>query len=251
MTRDKEGSTGQVIMERVKFLLIVFAAAWGVYTFVYKETYLPAKLPVALSVSSTLEEVGRKGSMAGVRISIRATNNSQSRVWVPALWYTVVGVRVRGENLSDSAYASLVESVMSQQGYGRSSRHFAVDTVRVIATGRFVGGEKKNWLWYEPGQETINEELFFVPTDRYDAIFCGVTAFLAKDLDDLALVGWGVDEYGSVEPELFLKRDGFANDSSLTEPFDPANPTHSNWEADSDIGRTYSVSTLSLWPPSR
>lgn len=45
------------IREWVQFGILVFATAWGVYTFILKDIIRPAQRPTALELTTTLEEV--------------------------------------------------------------------------------------------------------------------------------------------------------------------------------------------------
>src|SRR5262245_14017135 len=90
----RSNTASKVIREWTQFVVLLFATAWGVYTFVYKETILPARRPATLTVTATLEELARNDEQVLIRLRIRAVNHTDRKVYVPALWYRVRGIEL-------------------------------------------------------------------------------------------------------------------------------------------------------------
>lgn len=85
MEKDPAKPLLQRIKDWLQIILLVFGAAWGIYTFVYKEIIVPSRRPAALRVTATLEEVGRKKDMLLVRARIVVSNQSDTKIYAPAL----------------------------------------------------------------------------------------------------------------------------------------------------------------------
>jgi hypothetical protein len=235
----------QVIKEWTQFALLLFASVWGVYTFVYKEIIVPARRPATLTVSGTLEELGRKGNMALIRARVHAVNSSNAKIYVPAFWYTATGVRLQPARSSETPVKSVVEAGLKTplEGIAR----YSAEAGDVVAVWRLPGME----VWYEPGDETTNEELFYVPVDSFEAIRLKVDVIGAKGIDRLAGVQWTVGEDGSLFPQLLLKKRSYLRKSSRVEPFNSfVNRRHRRWELKNRVGHNWSISTLSLIRPS-
>lgn len=236
------------IRQWVQFLLLVFAAAWGIYQFVYKEIFVPAKRPATLAITSTLEEIARTKDKILVRARIYVVNRSDIKVYVPALWFTVRGIYLSSEDVPGTAYelpaTELKMEINSSdllfggsESYSRFSKMVAGE---VIATWRLKSLE----TWYEPKDETTNEELFYVPLNRFSAIHLKVEIIVTKSIEALAETIWTIEEDGSIIPQLMLKQSGYKNDSSLTEPFNPDIPRHRKWEIKSGASQNWSITTL-------
>jgi hypothetical protein len=225
----------------VQFALVVFASIFGVYQFWYKERYVPSQRPASLAVSGELEVIGRKGTMSLVRARVRAENKRDVRIYAPALWYTVTGLRLAAK---DTSSRIALPDARRQPGE-RFALHPGMDAGRVVATWRVPGWE----VWYEPGDATTNEELFSVPSGAYDALVLKVEWFVMREIDGVAPPQWSVLEDGSLSPLQMIKKANYESDSTATEPFAPDSiPRHRALELSDGMGQNWSVTTLSLLP---
>lgn len=219
--------------EWTQFGIVLFATAWGVYTFVYKETILPSRRPATLTVSTNLEELGRTSETVLIRLRIHAVNRTDRKVYVPALWYTVCGLKLQGQTPEESDYRSQVEFAPDAELQARYSSIAAAD---VVAVGTILN---RITSYYEPTDETTNEVLFEVPVDKYDALQARAQFFLTRETEGLALSGWRVGERGELDPKLLLSG----------RPYEPEfNAQHYAWAISKGAGFNWSSSTLALWP---
>lgn len=232
MDGDRASSIGRAMRDWTQFVILLFATVWGVYTFIYKEEVLPAKRPATLVVTSSIEELGRTSDDLMVRVRIHAINNTDRKVYVPALWFTAWGLRLQSQ---PGLLADFQSQVKSAPKFSMTSR-YSVEAVRdVVAVGTVLESVD---AYYEPTDATTNEILFQVPVGRYDAIEVRVDFIITKDTNGLAAPTWVVSEAGELLPEIKLNG----------EVFDPANnPAQREWEAAAGIGQNWSVSTMSLW----
>jgi hypothetical protein len=235
MDGDRAGSVARATREWTQFIILVFATVWGVYTFVYKETIVPAKRPATLVVTTSIEELGRSSDGILVRARIHAVNHTDKKVYVPALWYTAAGIKLKSlpgllDDFKSQVTSAPVRSMTSR---------YSVEAVKdIVAVGTILETLDS---YYEPTDETTNEIVFEVPVGRYDAIELRANFIITKDTSGLDRPTWSVAESGELVPEFKL----------MGRPYDPANDLeHRDWEAATGMGEDWSVSTLSLWPKS-
>src|SRR5215210_7720118 len=70
----------RVLRDVLQAFALLIAAAWGLYTFVYKEVIVPRNRPAALVVTPTLEAIGRQGDMVLALAVFQMKNTSDSKV---------------------------------------------------------------------------------------------------------------------------------------------------------------------------
>lgn len=237
----------QTLREWGQFAALLFGGVWAIVTFYYKDIIVPRARPAALVGSLRLEEVGRKGRMSLVRAHIGLANRSESKVWVPALWYTAVGVRLDTQSLADSPYVRLVRHYADQVGesidpFESVTRHAGTAVETVLAAWK----EPEMLYWFEPNDEMSHETMFYVPTDRYDAVWLNVDYIVTKSIDPVATIRWSAESDGSLWPQLYLKRAGFDRDTSRVELFEYGNPHHAKWAKRQGLGHTGLRTMLAL-----
>lgn len=245
MERAAGKSAAEKVREWAQFALLLFTGVWstlwGYQTFYYKEIYIPSLRPAALVISGSLEEVGRKGNMSLVRARIHAANKKDIKIWAPALWFTLKGIQISAKTESIEGLAPTSNDDQPQPdelaAYSDVEPH-------VIARWRLPDME----TFYEPGDETTDEELFYVPLGHYEAIQLMVDVCVTKTIDGLASVRWDVAEDGSFAPTLMLKGPGYESDPKRIEPYEPKGQ-HREWQVKNGVGYNWSVTTLSLLQP--
>src|SRR4029079_19609970 len=90
--------------EWVQAILLGMGTLIGAMTFWYTDIHAPAVSPATLTISPTLEAIGRRGGELLVRASLKVENRSSFRVYVPAFWYTVRGFCYQPRALSPDSY---------------------------------------------------------------------------------------------------------------------------------------------------
>jgi hypothetical protein len=115
----------------------------------------------------------------------------------------------------------------------------------VVATWRVPSSD----IWYDPGDATTNEEIFYVPSDVYDALELKVTVNVMRSMDSVAPPVWHVLDDGSLYPETMIRKFDSKPGSPQTETFAPDRIAwHRQLELSVGMGQNWSVTTLSLWP---
>ena len=178
---EKTALTLQKLKDGAQFILLVFGTTWGVYTFIYKDIIVPAKRPPAVTLAATVEELNRADGMIVIRAHLVVANRGDAKVWVPALWWNVYGVSLGGEDRTLSQFVNYARPLLQQRD-GIVSRFSNVRSIEIVAAGYYPDHE----LWYQPKDETVHEQLFLVPEDRFDVVQIYVDAFIIKTIDELA-----------------------------------------------------------------
>jgi hypothetical protein len=236
--------TFQKFKEGVQFFLIIFAASWGIYTFIYKDIIVPAKRPPAVTLAATLEELDRADGMILVRAHLVVANRGDGKVWVPALWWNVYGVSFGGEDRTASQFANDVRPLL-QRGDEGVSRFSNIRSVEIVAAGRVPDHE----LWYQPKDESVHEHLFLVPEGRFDAVQVYVDAYISKSIGEFAPTRWEINKEGVLTSTLLLKQTGWDKDSSRVVPFAPeTNRTHRKLIDREDAGHNFTTASLRIKP---
>ena len=235
-------SAAQAIREWVQFLTIIFVAGFGVYQFVQKEILIPSRRPAVLIMDATLDPIGRRGNLVLLRARIHFVNKSTNRVYVSNLWYTATGVRFEVIDPPNRPEPPEVEKNLDGDAWFNA---FSKEALReVVAVWKFPSDS----MWFDATDETTEEQVFYVPASRYDAVQLKVQAYITRNIEDLAPGKWTVQEDGSFFPLLFLKKPGWEKDPSLVEEFDDAGP-HKKWADDNNVGEKTAYATVSLSNP--
>lgn len=182
MDGERGGAATRIFREWTQFAILLFATAWGVYTFVYKELILPSRRPATLAVSTSLEELGRTEDKVLIRLRVHAVNRTDRKVYVPALWYSVHGVRLAERSGEQEEYRAQIEYAPQAEIHASYS---AVADADLVAVGTILNRVTD---YYETTNETTNGVLFEVPLDRrYDALQARAQFFLTRQTEGLAL----------------------------------------------------------------
>jgi hypothetical protein len=59
--------TLQKLKDGAQLILLIFATCFGVYTFIYKDIWVPAMRPPAVTLAATVEELDRADGMVLIR----------------------------------------------------------------------------------------------------------------------------------------------------------------------------------------
>lgn len=202
------------IREWGQFGILVFATAWGVYTYILKDILRPAQRPTALELTTTLEEVGQAAGYRMIRARIVSTNPTDRRIYVPALWYTVWGQKLGAEDPM-----KFKEAVDSTPPGKLTARYSKVSLEEVVASRRIYIDKTS---FYDPHDKTTEEDIFAVPSGLYDYLVLKVDYQFARDTVAIGQVRWE------------LERGGW---------WSPSFP-----QAEIELPYNWSAASLSLWP---
>ncbi|HEX6747176.1 MAG TPA: hypothetical protein VF092_07735 [Longimicrobium sp.] len=235
-------SSARIVRDLVQAFALIVAAMWGVYTFIYKEIVIPARRPASLVVTPTLEAIGRRGDTIMARATFYLVNRSDTKVYAPAVWYSVRGLKLEPMATEDTAYLRQ-NRLNAQQPYptARFSQFTAAD---VIGIGK-VSTEME--YWFEPGAEQRVEQILYIPADRYDAAQLMVQYLVAKDIDEVKEVRWRVTDYGDLEPRLVFTAGSSFDARGAATALSDTSARYVRWLKANQGGVNYVTATISLW----
>ena len=237
----RENPWTTVAKDIIQALAICVAALWGVYTFIYKEIIVPSRAPASLVVTPTLEEIGRRGDTVMVRATFTMENHSGAKVYAPAMWYSVRGLKLQSAATEDTTYLREVrEGAEKPYPTSRFSQFVAAD---VIGTGKLTSEVE---TWYEPNAAQKIEQLLYVPADRYDAAQLAVQVLLTRSVDDVKQVRWKTTDDGELEPTLVFK-DGSTYAGTGPAALNASEQRYVRWLRANNGGVNFVTATISLW----
>lgn len=235
--------TSAIVRDVIQAMALLIAAMWGGYTFIYREIIIPARRPAALVVTPTLEAIGRRGDTILARATFHMANRSAGKVYAPAIWYSVRGLKLRPTDTEDTAYLRQNgERADSLYSTARFSEFTAAD---VIAVGKLAPEVE---TWYEPDGEQRLEQLLYIPADRYDAAQLVVQYLIAKDVGDVEEVRWRALDDGELEPRLVFRRGSrYGTASMAPAALSDTSARYVRWLRGNQGGVSWVTATISLW----
>jgi nitroreductase len=183
--RPPSWSRSPLLHEWIRSGAVLIAAVWGVYTFIYKDIYVPSQQPAHLNLEASLKPVPdrpRPTAAAGLEmlLEIKATNASSRRVYLLANVWTLRGVdtaprtgpKVESDFLQESIQLLRDGSLLpTERGVRRTAG-------KMIAVGRLLGDE-----FIDPGNAVNRSILVHIPKE-YDAVELSLTTALLSRLQD-------------------------------------------------------------------
>jgi hypothetical protein len=181
--RPPSWSRSPLLHEWIRSGAVLIAAVWGVYTFIYKDIYVPSQQPAHLNLEASLKPVpDRPSPAAGLEmlLEIKATNASSRRVYLLANIWTLRGVdtaprtgqKVESDFLQESIQLLRDGSLLpTERGVRRTAG-------KMIAVGRLLGDE-----FIDPGNAVNRSILVHIPKE-YDAVELSLTTALLSRLQD-------------------------------------------------------------------
>jgi len=214
----------------VQTVAIIGAGLWAIYTFVYQAKIVPDLAPPTLSVTSTLEKAGTKGSQVAVRSTVSRSNVGQTGVRLLGLTYNAIGIKVQfaartapqREFAPDLAHTNTVSAARYYDDQRQREVIFRYGTLFEGATALPSSPSALN-----PGETVAREMMVYADRERFDAIRFQVRLWYSKESDPPIPLALVIDENGQLsarpvgscgtEPEHcgILKTTDFATELSL------------------------------------
>ena len=181
--RPPSWSRSPLLHEWIRSGAVLIAAVWGVYTFIYKDIYVPSQQPAHLNLEASLKPVpDRPTAAAGLEmlLEIKATNASSRRVYLLANIWTLRGVntaprtgqKVESDFLQESIQLLRDGSLLpTERGVRRNAG-------KMIAVGRLLGDD-----FIDPGNAVNRSILVHIPKE-YDAVELSLTTALLSRRQD-------------------------------------------------------------------
>jgi hypothetical protein len=196
---------------------ILIAAAWGVYTFLWKDVLVPSWQPASLNLEASLRPVpDRPGTADGLEmiLEIKATNASSRRVYPLAnIWYAN-GIkrdpRPRSILRSDRLFRQESNKILRGVALQHAERGIISTPGELIAVGRLFDDDI-----IDPSTSVNRSVLVHIPKGYAAVELRVLIPLLTRSPDGLfqgQRLAWGLDVYD--EPELLICS-GTGNDSNV------------------------------------
>jgi hypothetical protein len=174
MPEPQERSFGEKLNTWVQTVGIILAAAWGIYTFIYKEIIIPKSAPVNVTLDLSMKRSGVDGnketksnkSLVAIEMKVAAKNPSSRAVKLLPNVYIVRGYNIAGS--SDSYLRSLdkiTNKTMKQKDSTPRGLHYKYTRSQVVLIGSAFGDDA-----LKPGEMIRNCITFYVPQGEYDML---------------------------------------------------------------------------------
>lgn len=168
----------------VQIVGIFIAAAWGVYTFIYKEIVVPKAAPINTSLSLEIKKVDSMSDAAthgrlSLSIVVSAANPSTRAVDLFHSVWLVYGYRGKDKDVLDLKVA---QEALNSDDLRMESRFSENEKISLVAAGRLFEDEK-----LEPGEKIGRTEILFLPSGRFDSVELVALVPSAANTGDLKL----------------------------------------------------------------
>ncbi len=195
---------------------ILIAAAWGVYTFIYKDIYVPSQQPAHLNLEASLKPVPDRPTPAGgleMLLEIKVTNASSRRVFLLANIWTLREINIAPRTIPGMDREFIQESnvVLKDDPVLHKERGVERSTGKLIAIGRLFGDDFIN-----PGNTKNRSILVNIPTGINAVELSVIMPLLSKQPEATLFSGqrlvWEADTVGDTKL-LLCPREGGSSTS--------------------------------------
>jgi len=160
---------GGSIHSWIQSIGIVAAGILAIYTFVYKDIFLPKSAPVNLTLSLQLQKVkwegsgsAKENSLIPIEMQISASNpSSRSVYFMPNIWLAY-GRRISSQK-TDNFEAGADAVLGSDDNY--EERYAVEETPSLVGLGRIFSDTS-----LKPGEKISRTIIFHVPPNAFDLV---------------------------------------------------------------------------------
>jgi hypothetical protein len=169
---DQDKSIAISLRERGQFLLLLFAAAWGVYTFIQKEVIEPKSVPINVSVTLEARQGGpnptgiskAESHLVALEIKATARNPSTRTVYLlKTIWYATASTVVQ-RKVPDTISKEIQDMLGSDQ-LGQTEAFARYDNGGLVAIGSLFEDSV-----LKPNELISRTIVFYVPRGVYDQV---------------------------------------------------------------------------------
>jgi hypothetical protein len=203
-TSQKKRTLGETVNTWVQTVGIIIAAAWGFYTFFYKEIILPKSAPVNISLNLALKKTGvspdKRDNLTAVEMKCSATNPSSREIHLlPSAWIAY-GISIAATPGDDTAFMKNATARLKDQNEMATVQRHAKNQKRsVVATGNLFDD-----TGLKPGETTGRTIIFYVHQLDYDLVDVTTVMPSAADVSDIQLE-WTLTEESELSPTVHRK----------------------------------------------
>ena len=210
--RPPSWSSSPLLHEWIRSGGILIAAAWGVYTFIYKDIYVPSQQPAHLSLEASLKPVPDRPTPAvgqEMLLEIKATNASSRRVYLLANIWTLRGINLAtrtGAN-ANKEFIQEFNAVLKDDPVLHKERGVERTPGELIAIGRLFGDD-----FIDPDNTKYRSILVNIPTGTNAVELSVIMPLLSKQPHASLFSGqrlaWEADALGYIKLMLCPTKNG-------------------------------------------
>jgi hypothetical protein len=241
--RPPSWSRSPLLHEWIRSGAVLIAAVWGVYTFIYKDIYVPSQQPAHLSLEASLKPVpGRPTPAVGqeMLLEIKASNASSRRVYLLANIWTLRGINHVTRTGANANREFIQESnlILKDDPVLHKERGVDRSTGKLLAIGRLFGDD-----FIDPDNTKYRSILVNIPTGTNAVELSVIMPLLSKDPQASLFSGqrlaWEADALGYIKLMLCPTKNGSSSspnsqcrefgekDANALKQFDQQNSTES------------------------
>jgi hypothetical protein len=167
MSESEKETLGKTINTWVQTIGIIIAGVWGIYTFIYKEIWVPKTAPVNVSLDLSLQKLNQrsiagKTSMVPIGVAVTARNPSTREVFLLPTAWVAYGIAISSQKQESLGEGEIISSTTPQFFVDM----YAKTTYRVlVGVGRLFPD-----ISLEPSETATRRLILFVPAETYDEI---------------------------------------------------------------------------------
>jgi hypothetical protein len=210
--RPPSWSRSPLLHEWIRSGAVLIAAVWGVYTFIYKDIYVPSQQPAHLSLEASLKPVpGRPTPAVGqeMLLEIKASNASSRRVYLLANIWTLRGINhvTRTGANANREFIQELNAALKDELVLHKERGVERTPGELLAMGRLFGDE-----FIDPGNTKYRSILVNIPTGTNAVELSVIMPLLSKDPQASLFSGqrlaWEADALGYIKLMLCPRNNG-------------------------------------------
>lgn len=185
----------------LQILAIILAGSWAVYTFFYKEVWIPSNTPTTVTLDLSIEPAttsqhplhGLTPMLFRASVTNLSTRNLHA---LPSAWI-IQGYRIKKKTGFDFENA---EAALKAQQLRMEARYFENTEIEVIAVGRLFSD-----TILAPNEEVERSSIVYVPSGTYDMLELGVIVPTVTSKRGLKAMQWEIKNAGKKGATLTLK----------------------------------------------
>jgi hypothetical protein len=210
--RPPSWSRSPLLHEWIRSGAVLIAAVWGVYTFIYKDIYVPSQQPAHLNLEASLKPVPDRPTAAAsleMLLEIKATNASSRRVYLLANIWTLRGINLATRTGANANREFIQESnlVLKDDPVLHKERGVDRSTGKLLAIGRLFGDD-----FIDPDNTEYRSILVNIPTGTNAVELSVIMPLLSKQPQASLFSGqrlaWEADALGYIKLMLCPTKNG-------------------------------------------
>jgi hypothetical protein len=234
MSGGRERTFAEALNTWVQIIGIIVAAAWGGYTFIYKEIEVPKSAPINISMNLQLKKVSKgdvKQPLVAIEMHVSATNPSSRKVYLlPSVWMVFGYKNTPSKGVLDSFNQEEAAAHINARDGEYILRHSKLASIVMVGAGSLFSDDSLN-----PSETVERTLIFYVPRNTYDSVEAD-TIIPTTELKSGVELQWKLNGTGVVPTIYLISTNGERKPVEL----DTANKQGGLQEAESS-------SQLSLW----